>query len=125
MKISNAKRTVLTAAIREAFSGHINIYESGAREDEWEVNWSALGSQPTEVARDFAENLRLACKITDWLNQEHVAVDYSLAGEYTDREELGRTAADAAELIKAGHTGAAMWRLFGKGQEKQETEGRK
>lgn len=115
MKISNAKRTVLTAAIREAFSGYINIYESGAREDEWEVNWSALGSQPTEIARDFAEDLKLACKITDWLNQEHVAVDYSLAGEYTDREELGNAARAAADLIKNGQTGRAMRSIFSEG----------
>ena len=115
MKISNAKRTVLTAAIREAFSGYINIYESGAREDEWEVNWSALGSQPTEVAEEFAHSLVLACKITDWLNREHVAVDYSLEGEYKDREEIGRTAAAAVDFIKADNVLGAMRSIFSEG----------
>lgn len=115
MRITYIKRSILTAAIREAFSGYINIYESGAREDEWEVNWSALGSQPTEIARDFAEDLKLACKLTDWLNQEHVAVDYSLDGEQLTREEISSAATAAAELIKNGQTGRAMRSLFSEG----------
>ena len=125
MKISSAAKTALTGAVREAFSGSISVYEVGAQETEWQVNWSALGAQPAEVAEAFADNLRLAAQITFLLNIEHVRVDYDLENEFADREEISRTAADAAELIKAGHTGAAMWRLFGKGQEKQETEGRK
>lgn len=112
MKISNGARTALSGAVREAFNGSINIYESGAQETTWEVNWSALGSQPTEVALEFAEGLKLACKVTDWLNRERVQVDYDIKDGFTDREKIGEAAARAAELIKSGRTESAMRSIF-------------
>lgn len=106
MRIEYERYRTLTATINEMLYGKgINIYEQDrektpeGRRITFGVNWGAMGTRTPEEARDFADNLKDAARVTEMLNRMEITYYYDDTEEECDWDALAQRIAKAVTRL--------------------------
>ena len=116
MKTTHESMHIMEWAIAQAWGREITIYNDtkfNSKTVTWGINWAALGTQSIEKTMQFADNLKIACKIVEYLNREQITVDWEMDEEHYDTVgEMKEVAEKAKYMIVAGRAERAMKMIF-------------
>ena len=86
----NALTYTLSIMSHDSFGGIIHIYDDNDFDLEkpktFGINWSAIGTVGTKKTFEFADNLKKASEIAEYLNSLELVVDYSSDEEKNKKE---------------------------------------
>lgn len=120
MKINMTQKHAFDQALRELFREcHIDIYSIEEHYDidtpeKYGVNWSAQGTQPADVAVNYATNLLQAAKVAEALNKLEIVIDWdNRPGIMNHMKETYKTAFHPSfvEILRRGEIRAIEYAL--------------